>query len=212
MKSIEILLEPKRKDTFKDGIKFSSPFCSTAVLLQTDDNKNIIFDTGAFGYSEKLIHALANKGLTPDDIDYVILSHSHFDHIGNIHLFKNAELIQDKWLIKISDGSSKKYIDLPKIDMPGIKLIRTPGHSEDGISLICEYNGKTYALVGDAIKTEAINYGAIKRKLCSNAETYLETMKTLFRETDVIISGDDGIISGEHFERLKGLVEKLGIE
>lgn len=33
---------------------------------------------------------LARLGVTPEDVDHVVLSHMHFDHIGNIGLFPNA--------------------------------------------------------------------------------------------------------------------------
>ncbi|MEM7644394.1 MAG: N-acyl homoserine lactonase family protein [Pseudomonadota bacterium] len=36
--------------------------------------------------------ALAPFGLTPDDIDTVIVTHLHFDHAGGLHLFPNARL------------------------------------------------------------------------------------------------------------------------
>lgn len=36
--------------------------------------------------------ALAPLGLTPDDIDTVIVTHLHYDHAGGLHLFPNATL------------------------------------------------------------------------------------------------------------------------
>ena len=36
--------------------------------------------------------ALAPFGLTPDDIDDVIVTHLHYDHAGGLHLFPNARL------------------------------------------------------------------------------------------------------------------------
>jgi glyoxylase-like metal-dependent hydrolase (beta-lactamase superfamily II) len=39
---------------------------------------------------------LQSIGLTPEDIDYVVLSHLHEDHCGNIHKFKNAEILVQK--------------------------------------------------------------------------------------------------------------------
>ena len=37
--------------------------------------------------------AFAAKRLTPDDIDVVVLTHLHFDHIGNTERFRNARFI-----------------------------------------------------------------------------------------------------------------------
>ena len=37
---------------------------------------------------EHLDSRLKQLGLAPGDIDYVVLSHLHFDHAGNVKLFK----------------------------------------------------------------------------------------------------------------------------
>lgn len=36
---------------------------------------------------------LTNHNLTPNDIDFVICTHGHSDHVGNNNLFLNAKLI-----------------------------------------------------------------------------------------------------------------------
>lgn len=41
----------------------------------------------------KITDELKKTGLTPEDITHVALSHSHFDHSGNVNLFQNAQLI-----------------------------------------------------------------------------------------------------------------------
>ena len=42
---------------------------------------------------KSLTQQLADLGLTPDDIDYVSLSHDHFDHIGQVDQVPNATWI-----------------------------------------------------------------------------------------------------------------------
>ena len=67
------------------------------LLVQWED-KNILFETGIgaffpddlkarYGIQESshiLIESLAEHGLTPSDIDIVVLSHLHFDHAGGL--------------------------------------------------------------------------------------------------------------------------------
>lgn len=49
---------------------------------------------GALVTVEKTLESgLADLGLTPDNIDYVALSHSHPDHIGNLGLFRSATVV-----------------------------------------------------------------------------------------------------------------------
>ncbi|MEY4927034.1 MAG: hypothetical protein RI894_1470 [Bacteroidota bacterium] len=65
------------------------------LLVQTDDKRNILIDTGlgdkqdakfrSHFYphgSDTLLNSLAQKGLQPDDITDVVLTHFHFDHVG----------------------------------------------------------------------------------------------------------------------------------
>ena len=45
---------------------------------------------------EEIVTALAKKGLKPEDIDVVALTHLHFDHIGNNELFSKARFVVQK--------------------------------------------------------------------------------------------------------------------
>ena len=69
---------------------------ATNLLLIQEGNNNILVDTGiGTKYDEKfqkiyavedehynLTHALAQHGLTVEDVTHVILTHLHFDHAG----------------------------------------------------------------------------------------------------------------------------------
>ncbi|NNL02707.1 MAG: MBL fold metallo-hydrolase, partial [Eudoraea sp.] len=52
---------------------------------------------GAFTVSRKdsVLNQLEKIGMTPDDIKYISLSHTHFDHSGHANLFKNST-----WLVQ----------------------------------------------------------------------------------------------------------------
>jgi glyoxylase-like metal-dependent hydrolase (beta-lactamase superfamily II) len=54
-------------------------------------------DNGPFhlSVSAGLAAQLAQLGLAPEDIDYLSMSHSHFDHLGNAALFTQANWIVD---------------------------------------------------------------------------------------------------------------------
>lgn len=74
------------------------PLASRCFLLRTNQGANILFETGIgaffdpklkerYGIDEKehrLLKSLEKVGLTDADIDYVILSHLHFDHAGGL--------------------------------------------------------------------------------------------------------------------------------
>ncbi|RKN03577.1 N-acyl homoserine lactonase family protein [Streptomyces radicis] len=42
---------------------------------------------------QDLVAGLARHGVRPDDVDVVVLTHLHFDHIGNNELFPNARFV-----------------------------------------------------------------------------------------------------------------------
>jgi len=69
---------------------------STCVMLTFSfhgSEKHFLYDTGTSYDREKLLTELKKCHLKTDDIDCVILSHWHIDHIGNADLFPNALIV-----------------------------------------------------------------------------------------------------------------------
>lgn len=84
----------------------------SAILIQHPDLGNILYDTGnspfyAKEYPKEVLDiypvgefisieaALAEYGLSVDDIDMLILSHMHFDHAGGLRYFKGTKAIKN---------------------------------------------------------------------------------------------------------------------
>lgn len=99
---------------------------------------------------------LSALGLAPSDINYVIMSHLHLDHAGNLHLFSGTEagervIVQESELKQAlfdtcsGEGTMRNgyhrpdFLDVPGIRFeivngdlelaPDLKLISLPGHS-----------------------------------------------------------------------------------
>lgn len=53
-----------------------------AIHLMVENGGVAVIDTGVNASVPLVLAALAAKGLTPDDVDYVILTHIHLDHAG----------------------------------------------------------------------------------------------------------------------------------
>ncbi len=67
-----------------------------AIHLMVENGRAAIIDTGTSHSIPYVLEALKAKGLRPDDVDYVILTHIHLDHAGGasqmMKLFANAKL------------------------------------------------------------------------------------------------------------------------
>ena len=120
-----------------------------AILIKHPTAGYILYDTGnddawrdsytdhikeVYPISECLTikEALAKEGLTPEDIDVLILSHLHFDHAGGMKYFANtkagahtlvagAELEEVQQLLaERDDKTSGAYIGKLFLDLPGV--------------------------------------------------------------------------------------------
>jgi N-acyl homoserine lactone hydrolase len=158
-------------------------------LLQTDRGANILMDTGFppeyltdperpetdglprfgrlidFRPNQTAEGALALLGLAPRDIDLVILSHGHIDHVGSLPLFAHAPIIltaRERAEPAPLYYGSVRPIPWPEAtyhqidrDTPvceGLILIPTPGHTPGHLSALVDLpDGRRVILAADAI-------------------------------------------------------------
>lgn len=116
-------------------------FGSTVYLIKLK-NKNILIDTSSKENKEELIKNLNQLNLKPENINILILTHSHYDHIENKNLFKNAKII-----------TNKNTNQLP----PKLKPIQTPGHTPDSFCIFYEdilFSGDTIFHNGNRGRTD----------------------------------------------------------
>jgi N-acyl homoserine lactone hydrolase len=143
----------------------------TCYVVRTSDAV-ILFDTGVspravpgllrndtlarFTDEDRLARRLESLGLTPADVDLVVLSHLHYDHAGGAELFSQSELVvqKDEYASAHYPASFfasfyyRKNFDLPSyrwrlLDgdtalVPGVTVVRTDGHTPGHQSLVVE--------------------------------------------------------------------------
>jgi len=135
-------------DVLIDGVLMAENdghFWPTTTLIRSNQH-NIIVDPGTAGL-ERIEKGLAEHSLAIEDIDMVFLTHSHFDHYKHVANFKNATAL-DYWGFW-QDDTVKPYHegDLG----PDIRLLNTPGHSYDSLTMIAETDDGVIAVCGDLI-------------------------------------------------------------
>ncbi|XP_005186194.1 metallo-beta-lactamase domain-containing protein 1 [Musca domestica] len=110
--------------------------CSCTVI-QTTGGHNIIVDTMTAWDGQVVCDGLQRIGLQPQDINYVVCTHGHSDHIGCNYLFTSAE-----WHIVGSCISHRdKYPDYDfgkpyKLENDDVVIMRTPGHTLSCVSVV----------------------------------------------------------------------------
>ncbi|MGF7118632.1 MBL fold metallo-hydrolase [Methanobacterium oryzae] len=77
---LRILYDNNARNGFKEGWGFS-------CLIETSEEK-ILFDTGWNG--NILLHNMKIAGVNPEEIDKIVISHSHWDHIGGLNHILNC--------------------------------------------------------------------------------------------------------------------------
>ncbi len=94
---------------------------------------------------------LAKLGLKPEDIDIIIVTHLHSDHIDLAYLYKNAKFIIQKKELDYAlnphpidthhydkstfEGLNFEVIDGTKEIIPGVSVFLSPGHTPGGQSV-----------------------------------------------------------------------------
>jgi len=126
---------------------------SNLYFLNLD--KKIIIDTGD-RCKQGMLKLLLPKIVGFEEIDKVIFTHFHYDHMGNLDLFPNATVFASKQEIAClkenpeltildagimnSSGILTKEIQ-PVVNMHGLKIINTPGHTKGSICIFLEKEG-----------------------------------------------------------------------
>ncbi|MEU6485084.1 MBL fold metallo-hydrolase [Streptomyces sp. NPDC046887] len=125
----------------------TGPGVAATVSYVFDAGRHVIFDPGMVASVDDILVPLEKLGLGPDDITDVVLSHHHPDNTMNVGLFRQArvhdhkvEYLGHQWTNRDAEGYELT---------PSLRLIRTPGHSAEDITLLAGTESGVVAFAGD---------------------------------------------------------------
>jgi N-acyl homoserine lactone hydrolase len=164
--------------------------------------------------------ALFNLGIDPKEVKQLIVSHLHWDHVGNLNLFPNATIYLQKselYAAVAPISSQRKTYETQIIGYPplwlevfdrmvpiegdieiaeGIRVIHLPGHSPGLQGVLVHTAEGDYLIASDAIPL----FDNLEGKGCSkyipnsihyDLETYFKTFEKIEKLSAIILPGHD---------------------
>ena len=160
---------------------------------------------------QEILVGLAAKGLKPEDIDTVILTHLHFDHIGNTELFRNARFIVQKpeismlispprfatfyyreWSHKITNISDRLIPIEGNLKLTrNIELVRMGGHSPGQMAVFVQTAKGKICIASDFL----YNYTNLRHEWpigpIWNMEEWIKGLRYIKGEAEIILPNHD---------------------
>lgn len=179
---------------------------NTYLVYDEETKKGFIVDPG--GYEPRITAQIKDEAV---ELQYIILTHGHGDHIGGVEAFKKdfpaAKIValraEDKMLhdpeancsiemfrkaimidaeIQVEDG------DLLEVGNMELKFIATPGHTEGGM---CIYTGKTL-FSGDTLFCRSIGRTDFAGGNFSDIINSIKTKLFILPDDTVVLPGHMG--------------------
>jgi len=146
---------------------------STIALLRAP-GRAILIDVGAFGIRRELAKQLGSRGVGPNDITDVVLTHAHYDHAVNFTLFPDAKVWIGEAELAWAASQPPGFNPLPELYvrelsasprvrrivpgaefLPGLSAIDSPGHTPGHLLYYLTANEVPMLFSGDAAKNRA---------------------------------------------------------
>ncbi|MEE6526862.1 hypothetical protein FKM82_027781, partial [Ascaphus truei] len=193
--SVHVLLEGYSEDMGGEKTRADG----TVTLIRGP--LTVLVDTAGPWSRDALLESLRCHGVSPADITHVVCTHGHSDHVGNLNLFHQAEILVSYDLWRGGFYVAHDFIGGQPYPLPGgegLEVIPTPGHTGSDTSLLVPGTSLgTVAVAGDLFEREG-DEGSW-RQLSENPQVQEESRAALLKVADVIVPGH-----GPPFRVIKG--------
>jgi glyoxylase-like metal-dependent hydrolase (beta-lactamase superfamily II) len=197
------------------GDRFSSSQ-DAAVYLIHFTGKAAVVDAGCGKSLDRIIANIRSHGVSPDAIEYLLLTHCHFDHTGGAkrlrdltgcrivaHELDAAFLEEGNEKVTAAMWYGEPFFEAFPVDMKlkgerneiklgdgTIEAIHVPGHSPGSVVYLVESEGKR-VLFGQDV------HGPLHPGLLSNRGDYLRSIEVLLSlKADILCEGHYGVFQG----------------
>ena len=187
-----------------------------AIYLINFGGHAALVDAGCGRVQERLFKNIQDHGVGSEQIEYLLITHCHYDHTGGIQGVKertNCQVVAhelDARYLEQGDsivtaakwyGSSLEPLKIDikltgeeeEIDLGGrsVKAIHTPGHSPGSLVYMTESEGLR-VLFGQDV------HGPLDESLRSNKKDYIQSLNLLISlGADILCEGHFGIFEGK---------------
>lgn len=204
-------------DTLLQGYQVESTvgdiaFCGVNLIQAPDGNggvRRIVVDTGHFGRGVVLRRALADRGLSGSDIDVLVLTHAHWDHVQGLQYFDRATVLaHPRELDYLRHPHDRDYATpawtkamLDQYDVrsavegtelaTGVHVVEVPGHSPGTIAVAADTADGVAVITGDAVQNALVARHRRNALVFWNEEQANASVRRIVEMADVIYPGHD---------------------
>jgi len=190
--------------------RVSFGFVSAYVLLR--GNEVAIVDTGTAGNADKIEQALSALSRNWADVNHVVLTHAHGDHVGGL----DQVLMAAPNAIGYAGAGDVEAITAPRDlvsvsggdEVFGLRILATPGHTPGHISVFDPDSGLLVA--GDALITDSNGLQGPSGEFSDDLDLAHQSVKALSGETvSTILVGHGDPITSDAGQMLSDLAASL---
>ncbi|MEM9765232.1 MAG: MBL fold metallo-hydrolase [Pseudomonadota bacterium] len=153
-----------------NNLKLGDDFLGiSSVVLVEAGGRRLLVDAGGPTTRGSLRKALAARGLDGSEIDAVVLTHLHFDHVYNLDLFPRARVLVaaaemayaaqphaaddfvPDWILPQLERRGHEVLTVGQVEA-GVEVLAAPGHTPGLHALRLETGEGPVLLASDAIK------------------------------------------------------------
>ena len=190
----------------------SPAFCSVVLVEGADaggQTRRILVDAAHVGRRAILWDALARRGLGPADVDVLVLTHAHWDHMQNADVFEHARILlhprerrylrrphRNDWATPKWTGTILEQLHVEEVAegaelLPGVGIVDIPGHTAGSSGVTVATEQGLAVIGGDAVHSAPATQARQIPLVFWSAAQARQSIERVLALADVVYPGHD---------------------